>query len=79
MADNIYQDTFLEIYPSANDKPTQSIYNTIGGDYPGRIDYVFMKENSRYEVLESQIVFTEEVIGRVSDHFGVLTKIIDNK
>ena len=77
MENNDYQDTFLEIYPEANNQPTQSIYNTVGGSFPGRIDYIFMKENSRYQVSESQIIFTDEVIGKVSDHFGVITKIID--
>lgn len=76
---NDYVDSFLEIYTNANNKPAQSIYNTIGGDYPGRIDYIFMKDNTRYEVLESQIVFTNDVVGKVSDHFGVLTKVIDNE
>lgn len=78
VGDNDYTDTFLEIYPNANNKPAQSIYNTVGGDYPGRIDYIFMKENSRYQVQESQIVFTGSVLGEVSDHFGVLTKVIDD-
>ncbi|RLD43505.1 MAG: hypothetical protein DRI86_09840 [Bacteroidetes bacterium] len=75
MQNNIYTDTYLNIYPDANNKPAQSIHNTIGGEYPGRIDYIFMKNNSSYEVVESQIVFTEDVVGRVSDHYGVLTKI----
>ncbi len=75
MQNNIYTDTYLNIYPDANNIPTQSIHNTIGGEYPGRIDYIFMKNNSSFEVVESQIVFTEDVVGRVSDHYGVLTKI----
>lgn len=79
MENSDYVDTFFEIYPKANNTPTQSIYNTIGGTYPGRIDYIFMKENSRYQVLESQIIFTNSVVGRVSDHFGVLTKVVDTK
>ncbi|MFZ4522238.1 MAG: endonuclease/exonuclease/phosphatase family protein [Bacteroidales bacterium] len=70
-----YADTFLEIHPDANQKPALGIYNTIGGDLPGRIDYVFMKKNTRYRVVDSQIIFTGEVVGNVSDHFGVLTKI----
>ena len=41
----VFVDTYLEIYPDANTKPAQSIYNTIGGTYPGRIDYIFMKNN----------------------------------
>jgi len=76
MKNNKYSDTFLEIYTDANNKPAQSIYNTVGGDYPGRIDYIFMKKNSRYNILESQIIFKSDVVGRVSDHFGVLTKVV---
>lgn len=75
MLNNNYLDTFLEIYPDANSKPAQSIYNTIGGDLPGRIDYIFMKANPYLKVMDSQIIFTEQIIGRVSDHFGVLTKV----
>ena len=70
-----YMDTFLEIYPDANNKPAQSIYNTIGGTYPGRIDYVFMKSNNHFRVVDSQIIFTDDVVGKISDHFGVLTKV----
>ena len=44
MRANDYSDTFLEIYPDANQKPAQSIYNTVAGDLPGRIDYIFMKK-----------------------------------
>ncbi|MEA3317001.1 MAG: endonuclease/exonuclease/phosphatase family protein, partial [Bacteroidota bacterium] len=54
-----YIDTFLEIYPDANNKPAQSIYNTIGGSYPGRIDYIFEKSNPHIKILDSQIIFTE--------------------
>ncbi|MEO9475652.1 MAG: endonuclease/exonuclease/phosphatase family protein [Cyclobacteriaceae bacterium] len=78
MENNDYQDTFLEIYPDANNRPAKSIYNTVGGSFPGRIDYIFMNENSRYQVSESQIIFTSSVVGKVSDHFGVLTKIVDS-
>ncbi len=70
-----YIDSFLEIYPDANNKPAQSIYNTIGGTYPGRIDYVFMKSNTHFRVMDSQIVFTNDVAGEISDHFGMLTKV----
>jgi maltose 6'-phosphate phosphatase len=78
MRTNDYSDTFLEIYPEANRKPAQSIYNTIGGDLPGRIDYIFMKKIARFRVADSQIVFTNEVVGKVSDHFGVITKVISD-
>ena len=72
---DVFQDTFFKIYPDANNTPAQAIYNTIGGDLPGRIDYIFMKKNARLQVVDSQIIFTEDIIGRVSDHFGVLTKL----
>lgn len=72
---NDYIDTFREIYPDANDKPANSIYNTIGGTFPGRIDYIFMKNTSQFNVVDSQIIFTDDVVGSVSDHNGVLTKI----
>jgi endonuclease/exonuclease/phosphatase family metal-dependent hydrolase len=75
MENNEYSDTFLHVYPEANNKPAQSIYNTIGGDFPGRIDYIFMKNNPRLTVIDSQIIFTGDCVGKVSDHFGVLTKV----
>ena len=75
MRANDYSDSFLEIYPDANQRPAQSIYNTVGGDLPGRIDYIFMKKNARFRVADSQIIFTKDVVGNVSDHFGVLTKV----
>lgn len=75
MLNNIYLDTFLEIYPDANNKPAQSIYNTVGGRFPGRIDYIFMKNNAHFRVVDSQIIFTKDVVGRISDHYGVLTKV----
>lgn len=70
-----YMDTFLKIHPDANNKPAQSIYNTIGGSFPGRIDYIFAKNNLRIKVLDSQIIFTENVVGEISDHNAVLTKV----
>ena len=73
-----YSDSFLEIYPDANRKPARSIYNTVGGDLPGRIDYIFMKKNARFKVVDSQIIFTNDVVGNVSDHYGVLTKVISD-
>jgi len=78
MKTNDYSDTFLEIYPEANQKPAQAIYNTIGGDFPGRIDYVFMKKDARFRVEDSQIIFTNDVVGTVSDHYGVLTKVVSD-
>jgi maltose 6'-phosphate phosphatase len=71
-----YTDSFLEIYPDANQQPALNIYNTIGGDLPGRIDYIFLEKNTRFRVVDSQIIFTPDVVGLVSDHFGVLTKVV---
>jgi maltose 6'-phosphate phosphatase len=73
--DDIFQDSFLAIYPDANNKPAQAIYNTIGGNLPGRIDYIFNKVNPHLIIMDSQIIFTPGIIGKVSDHSGVLTKI----
>ncbi len=75
MQNDEYTDTFLHVYPEANNKLAQSIYNTIGGDFPGRIDYIFMKNNPHFKAIDSQIIFTNEIVGTVSDHYGVLTKI----
>lgn len=74
IGNNEYIDTFLEIYPSANDRPAQSEYNTINGS-AGRIDYIFMKQNDKINVVDSQIIFKSEIVGVVSDHYGVVTKI----
>lgn len=70
-----YIDSFLKVYSDANDKPAQKKYNTIEGSHPGRIDYIFMKKNSNFEIIDSQIVFTDDVIGKISDHYGVIVKI----
>ena len=75
MLDNEYADSFLEAYPDANSKPAKSIYNTVGGDFPGRIDYIFMNNNSSFKVVDSQIIFTPDIVGKISDHYGVLTKV----
>jgi hypothetical protein len=34
-----------------------------------------MKKNPLIRVVDSQIIFTNEVVGKVSDHFGILTKV----
>ena len=73
-----YIDTYLKIYTNANNIPAQSIYNTVGGTYPGRIDYIFMKNDAHFRLVDSQIIFTHDVIGTISDHYGVLTKIAFN-
>ncbi len=79
MENNEYIDTFFDIYPDANSKPPQNIYNTIGGDFPGRIDYIFMKNNAHFTVVDSQIIFKNDIVGNVSDHFGVLSKVAYSK
>jgi len=75
MMNNEYTDSYFLAYPDANTKPAQSQHNTIGGDFPGRIDYIFMKNNAHLEVVESQIIFTPTLVGTISDHFGVITKV----
>ncbi len=70
-----YIDTFLSMNPAANDMPENSIYNTVLGSLPGRIDYIFLRANSTFGVVSSQIIFTTPILGLVSDHYGVLTRI----
>lgn len=36
----------------------------------GRIDFIFKKTGSRLRVADGRVLFTDEVYGRVSDHFG---------
>ncbi len=73
--DGKYSDTFLDMNPDANTIPPISKYFTVGGSLPGRIDYIFKNKSDRIKVKASQILFTNQVIGLVSDHFGVITKI----
>jgi maltose 6'-phosphate phosphatase len=75
MINHDYVDSFLAIYLNANSRPAQSIYYTVGGDLPGRIDYIFMKNSIHFTVVDSQIIFKTDDVGRVSDHYGVLTKV----
>ena len=70
-----YTDTYLIVNTDANNKPAQSKYHTVLGDFLGRIDYVFMKNNTVFKVEASQIIFTSEAVGKVSDHYGVLTRV----
>ncbi len=70
-----YTDSFLEVNPDANNRPAQSKYNTVGGSFPGRIDYIFIKNTDKFEVIDSQIIFKNDVVGKISDHFGVITKV----
>jgi len=74
-ANGTYLDSFYEIYPAANTKPAQSQYFTIGGQLPGRIDYIFIKRGTNFSIEDSQIIFKTDIAGKVSDHYGVLTKI----
>ncbi len=69
---NLYKDAFLEVYPDAN--TNNPVYFTIGGIQPGRIDYIFHKNDSRLQPIDGQIIFTDDVIGKISDHAGVLIK-----
>ncbi|OHD24910.1 MAG: hypothetical protein A2086_03805 [Spirochaetes bacterium GWD1_27_9] len=78
VANNDFIDTFLSANPKANDKPQQAIYDTVKGDYPGRIDYIFMKNNVKFSVVNSMIVFKPDIVGTVSDHYGVITKLKKN-
>ena len=68
-----FTDSFLEANPDAISNP--NVYNTVGGDFPGRIDYIFVRQHANYEIVDAQILFKADVIGQVSDHYGVLTKV----
>jgi len=68
-------DTFLVANPTANNRPQDSKFNTVGGTTPGRIDYIFMKNNAKFEVVSSVITFSAYSLGTVSDHYGVITKL----
>ena len=70
-----YVDSYLLANLDANNKPAQSKHHTVLGSFPGRIDYIFMKGNPDFEVVDSQIIFRPDVIGVVSDHYGVITKM----
>ncbi|OHD55739.1 MAG: hypothetical protein A2Y33_13950 [Spirochaetes bacterium GWF1_51_8] len=70
-----YIDTYFAVNPTANNKPALAEHFTVGGTYPGRIDYIFFKTNDMFQPVCSQIVFTPSVIGLVSDHYGVFTRI----
>ena len=68
-------DTFYVYNPAANDMPEQSKYDTVKGDTPGRIDYIFMNKLAQFTVISSQIIFTPAILGTVTDHYGVLTRL----
>ncbi|MCE7736998.1 MAG: hypothetical protein GPJ54_19085 [Candidatus Heimdallarchaeota archaeon] len=69
-----YVDSYLEVVPNANTKPRDAIHDTVKGTFPGRIDYIFRKNVTQIRSLASQIIFTPDVVGLVSDHYGVITK-----
>ena len=76
MVDNgNYTDTYLAVNEDANNRPPQSIHNTTPGNGTGRIDFIFMKANSVFDIVDSQIIFKPNIVGLVSDHYGVLTKV----
>lgn len=66
-------DTLLSYYPTANTGGGNQTYRTVGGTYPGRIDYIAIMSNDQYNVRYCEIVFSSTNIGLVSDHFGVIT------
>ncbi len=41
-----------------------------------RIDYILMNESSPLEVVRARRVFTDEYLGRVSDHVGVYAEFV---
>jgi len=71
--DNKFKDSFLEANKEANLKSCFNIYKTMNDNYTGRIDYIFVKNTNNYLITNSEIVFKTT---KVSDHFGVLTKIV---
>ena len=75
VANDNFVDTYLLANEGANNKPAQSQHHTVLGDFPGRIDYVFMKSNADFEIIDSQIIFKSDIVGKVSDHYGVITKV----
>jgi len=74
MTQDGFTDTLLTAHPDANDKPRNSTYDTVKGDFPGRIDYIYMKANESYHVDASEIIFTPDTLGTISDHYAVATK-----
>ena len=65
---------FKDLYNKTSENHGFTVKEKIAGwennDKFLRIDYIF--SNIEYEIIESQVVFEEK---RVSDHFGVYTKI----
>lgn len=72
---NTYVDSYLFVNKDANTIPANSQHFTVWGSFPGRIDYIFIKNNSNFEILNSQIIFKPDIIGKFSDHNGVITKL----
>ena len=71
---------YSDQYALAN--PDGLLDPTVGGGIDGwedseagrRIDYILLNDDSPLEVRQSQIIFTEKVFGRVSDHAGVVAR-----
>lgn len=68
-----YEDQYLKaINPPAFDSVFRQRVEDIGGaiGHDGRIDYIFLKKDSRVQSLGGRELFTEQSYGRVSDHTG---------
>lgn len=73
---------YTDQYALAN--PNGMLDATIGGGEDGwedssagrRIDYILMNENSPLEVTRARRVFTDDYLGRVSDHVGVYAEFV---
>ena len=71
---------YSDQYALAN--PEGLLDSTVGGGIDGwednatgqRIDYILVNDDSPLEVLQSQIIFTQKMFGRVSDHAGVFAR-----
>ena len=68
-----YSDQYLLANPNGMFDPTiEGPVNGWQGESPGkRIDYIFLKTRSGFQVQESQTIFTHTDYGRVSDHVGL--------
>ena len=75
VATNDYQDQYLAVNKQGvfekifkvNDAHWQDL---LADDY--RIDYIFMNKNSGIKATSAKVIFTDQDVGRVSDHCGYL-------
>ena len=75
VASNEYQDQYLAVNKQGvfekifkvNDVHWQDL---LADDY--RIDYIFMNKNSGIKATSAKVIFTDQDVGRVSDHCGYL-------